>query len=598
MKKIVLLFFLILTCKEVKAQPATPVFRAVTTLPTTCSVGQAIYLTTGSQGQYNCTEVNTWTILDGGSGSSPCGSTVGEVQLYASPTTFGCTLNFLFTVSTDALTLGNITPIAAVGTAAAPTVALAGLGAGNVNNGKHDYYVTFVSPRGESSAANINTVTVFDNTMNGQVAVSAIATGPTGTTARKLYRTPAYLGPYTIACEQLLATLSDNTTTTFADNVADASLGACAFQDIDTTSATIYSPDGQLSFNITNDGYWGVPATNVIGLLTLQTPGFGLYGQLGFGAAGPTHGGLGVSGFSDPNAAGMIFGATIDGTASLPPTIPAFAFNAQRDHSDPLHDGEVIVSFGVDFSCGTQPCPFEIVSGGNNDSAGFPSDGGRGAINSPLGLVLATWDIYNVHATDIGQIINEAASQSANDWEIKNSSGAVVAKVIPGGTFQPSAYNAADGTAGTTGNGFKNGLCTTAGGACIPTGVAMTANPLSQFASTTSAQLRGVISDESGNGVMIFGGSTLFEAPVLRGTSSALSGALTIGTCNTTTVAITGATTSMDVVVTPVTNPDTGSAGLTRWDGYVSSANTVTVRECGLGIVTPNSTAYNVAVIQ
>lgn len=129
-------------------------------------------------------------------------------------------------------------------------------------------------------------------------------------------------------------------------------------------------------------------------------------------------------------------------------------------------------------------------------------------------------------------------------------------------------------------------------------GIALIANPLSQFVATTSAQLRGVISDESGSGVAIFGGSPLFEAPILRGTSSALSGALTIGTCNTTTVAVTGATTAMGVVVTPVTNPDSGSSGLTRWDGYVSSSDTVTVRECGLGIVTPNSTAYNVAVIQ
>lgn len=129
-------------------------------------------------------------------------------------------------------------------------------------------------------------------------------------------------------------------------------------------------------------------------------------------------------------------------------------------------------------------------------------------------------------------------------------------------------------------------------------GIALTANPLSQFASTTSAQLRGILSDESGSGVAIFAGSPLVEAPILRATSSTLSGAITIGTCNTTTVSVTGATTAMDVVVTPVSNPDSGSAGLVRWDGYVSSANTVTVRECGLGVVTPNATAYNVAVIQ
>ncbi len=39
----------------------------------------------------------------------------------------------------------------------------------------------------------------------------------------------------------------------------------------------------------------------------------------------------------------------------------------------------------------------------------------------------------------------------------------------------------------------------------LPAGVGLTANPLSQFAATTSAQLRGVLSDETGTGVAVFG---------------------------------------------------------------------------------------------
>ncbi len=41
-----------------------------------------------------------------------------------------------------------------------------------------------------------------------------------------------------------------------------------------------------------------------------------------------------------------------------------------------------------------------------------------------------------------------------------------------------------------------------------PTTLALTANPLSQFAATTSAQLRGVLSDENGTGAAIFDSST------------------------------------------------------------------------------------------
>lgn len=57
------------------------------------------------------------------------------------------------------------------------------------------------------------------------------------------------------------------------------------------------------------------------------------------------------------------------------------------------------------------------------------------------------------------------------------------------------------------------------------------ANPLSQFASTTSAQLAGVISNETGSGALVFGTSPTLTTPVLgvaTGTSLALGGA-TIG---------------------------------------------------------------------
>ena len=52
------------------------------------------------------------------------------------------------------------------------------------------------------------------------------------------------------------------------------------------------------------------------------------------------------------------------------------------------------------------------------------------------------------------------------------------------------------------------------------TGDALTSNPLSQFASTTSAQLAGVISNETGTGVLVFG-----TAPTLTGVT--LAGAIT-----------------------------------------------------------------------
>lgn len=102
-----------------------------------------------------------------------------------------------------------------------PTVALAGAGAGNVDNGAHRYRVTFVTADGETDGGDISAVvTVVDHTANGKVAVSGIKPGGALVTSRNIYRTQAGLAVF-----YLVATIPDNTTTTFTDNIADASLG-------------------------------------------------------------------------------------------------------------------------------------------------------------------------------------------------------------------------------------------------------------------------------------------------------------------------------------------------------------------------------------
>lgn len=102
------------------------------------------------------------------------------------------------------------------------TCALAGAGAGNVENGAHRYVVTFVTAAGETQAGDISAaVTIADKSVNGKVSLSAIPIGGSLVTSRKIYRTAAAGSAYL-----LLTTLADNTTTTYTDNTADASLGA------------------------------------------------------------------------------------------------------------------------------------------------------------------------------------------------------------------------------------------------------------------------------------------------------------------------------------------------------------------------------------
>lgn len=114
----------------------------------------------------------------------------------------------------------------------APTVALADPAvAGNVDNGAHRYRVTFVTLDGETEGGDISAaVTVADKTVNGKVELTAIPTGGSTVTSRKLYRTTAGGSSYL-----LLATIANNTATTYTDNIADASLGA----GVPTTNTTL-----------------------------------------------------------------------------------------------------------------------------------------------------------------------------------------------------------------------------------------------------------------------------------------------------------------------------------------------------------------------
>lgn len=123
----------------------------------------------------------------------------------------------------------------------APTVALASpAAAGNVDDGVHQYRVTFVTADGETEGGTISDqVTVADKATNGQVELTAIPIGGAAVTSRKVYRTEAGGSTY-----KLLTTVADNTTTTYTDTTADSGLGA----SVTTTNDT---EDPELSTMIT-----------------------------------------------------------------------------------------------------------------------------------------------------------------------------------------------------------------------------------------------------------------------------------------------------------------------------------------------------------
>jgi len=138
-------------------------------------------------------------------------------------------------------------------------------------------------------------------------------------------------------------------------------------------------------------------------------------------------------------------------------------------------------------------------------------------------------------------IINADAAQTIQVWPASGDD-------IDGG-----ATNAVDSSAITSGDTRDYEAINSSswyGVGAASTGDALTSNPLSQFASTTSAQLAGVISNETGSGSLVFATSPTFVTPALgtpsSGTATNLSGtaaSLTAGNV-TTNANLTGVVTS------------------------------------------------------
>ena len=85
--------------------------------------------------------------------------------------------------------------------------------------GYYEYAVTFVTANGETPAGTRRSITTTSG--NQKVDLSAIPVGPSGGTKRRIYRTAAGGGALKLVHE-----IVDNVTTTYLDEIPDASLGA------------------------------------------------------------------------------------------------------------------------------------------------------------------------------------------------------------------------------------------------------------------------------------------------------------------------------------------------------------------------------------
>lgn len=131
-------------------------------------------------------------------------------------------------------TIGETTPSPISGTVAVsipltnPSVApteTSTVGGGNIEAGYHDYAYTFVVGSGETVPSPRTTSTLGGGSLK---YTFTYPTGPSGTTARNVYRTVASPGSPSGLNLQFVAQIADNVTTSYQDNLSDAGLGAVA----------------------------------------------------------------------------------------------------------------------------------------------------------------------------------------------------------------------------------------------------------------------------------------------------------------------------------------------------------------------------------
>lgn len=235
-------------------------------------------------------------------------------------------------------------------------------------------------------------------------------------------------------------------------------------------------------------------------------------------------------------------------------------------------------------------------------------------IGSPLAATLTPIQLLSPAGSTAGQAIISGGPGATPTWgSVSSTSLAPVAanSVLgnaTGGTSAPSAL------ALPSCSGTNNALlwATNSGWIC-GSSRAVTTGDLSQFASTTSTQLRGVVSDETGTGPLVFGTSPTLTAPSIS--SIVNTGTLTLPTSTDTLVGRTTTDTlSNKTLTSPTINgatisggsisntPVSGSSGAFTTLGATTSGSTSTltvtdtgasganVRIVGNGATTPSKT--------
>tara|TARA_R110002012_G_scaffold274488_2_gene460786 strand:+ start:1254 stop:4058 length:2805 start_codon:yes stop_codon:yes gene_type:complete len=168
-----------------------------------------------------------------------------------------------------------------------------------------------------------------------------------------------------------------------------------------------------------------------------------------------------------------------------------------------------------------------ITSSGNATTLGsFSSAQLKAALSDETGsgaAVFATSPTLVTPAlgTPASGTLTNCTFPTLNQSTTGNATTATTATNVAGGAGGSVPYQSSANTTALLANGSDGQVLTSTGGTSAPAwetpagGDALTSNPLSQFAATTSAQLRGVLSDETGSGAAVFATSPTLVTPAL-----------------------------------------------------------------------------------
>ena len=192
---------------------ATGGFLARTTILASSNSNSAVSWGAGSRDVVLCLEASA-------ANDFVSGQSLGQVSLSGSQTALVINPGASNNVANPCLTATGIS-LAEMRISTQPTLSL---GSSGVLTGAYNYFVTLVSTTGGETVGYQGTSLPSISPARQKVILSGIGTGPANCVARNVYRTKANL-PYPANSVYYLATISDNTTTSYTDNTPDSGLG-------------------------------------------------------------------------------------------------------------------------------------------------------------------------------------------------------------------------------------------------------------------------------------------------------------------------------------------------------------------------------------